>query len=98
MRQENDNRSQAPGVSITRRTSFVCALWLATLLAVSAQAPFTDESEITKFLHEHFDGANTCIVVGLLDERGSRTFSAGKLDNGTDANSDTLFEIGSITK
>jgi len=40
------------------------------------------------------------IVVGLVDEHGSRIISCGKLDNGTDqeVNGDTLFEIGSITK
>ena len=40
------------------------------------------------------------IVVGLVDEHGSRVVSCGKLDNGTDqeVNGDTLFEIGSVTK
>jgi CubicO group peptidase (beta-lactamase class C family) len=40
------------------------------------------------------------IVVGLVDENGSRVVSCGKLDNGTgqDVNGDTLFELGSITK
>jgi D-alanyl-D-alanine-carboxypeptidase/D-alanyl-D-alanine-endopeptidase len=40
------------------------------------------------------------IVVGLVDEHGSRIVACGKLDNGTDqeVNGDTLFEIGSITK
>jgi D-alanyl-D-alanine-carboxypeptidase/D-alanyl-D-alanine-endopeptidase len=39
-------------------------------------------------------------VVGLVDERGSRVVSYGKLDNGTDQeiDGDTLFEIGSVTK
>ena len=43
---------------------------------------------------------NGCMVVGLVDERGSRIVSYGKLDNGTsqEANGDTLFEIGSVTK
>jgi len=38
--------------------------------------------------------------IGLVDERGSRVFAAGKLDNGTDqeVNGDTVFEIGSMTK
>ena len=40
------------------------------------------------------------IVVGLVDEDGSRVVSCGKLDNGTDreVDSDTLFDIASITK
>ena len=35
-----------------------------------------------------------------MDEKGSRACGAGRLDNGTDheANGDTVFEIGSITK
>ena len=40
------------------------------------------------------------MVVGIVDEHGSRIISCGKLDNGTDqeVNGETLFEIGSITK
>lgn len=40
------------------------------------------------------------IVVGLVDEHGSRIVSYGKLGNGTDqeVNGDTVFEIGSDTK
>jgi D-alanyl-D-alanine-carboxypeptidase/D-alanyl-D-alanine-endopeptidase len=40
------------------------------------------------------------IVVGIVDEHGTRIAGCGKLDNGTDqeVNGDTLFEIGSITK
>jgi CubicO group peptidase (beta-lactamase class C family) len=47
----------------------------------------------------HTAGPNGCIVVGLVDEHGSRVVSYGKLDNGTDqeANGDTLFAIHSAT-
>ena len=40
------------------------------------------------------------MVVGHVDEHGSRIISAGKLDNGTaeEVNGDTVFEIGSATK
>jgi CubicO group peptidase (beta-lactamase class C family) len=40
------------------------------------------------------------IVVGIVDEHGSRVVSFGKMDNGTDeeVNGDTLFDIASITK
>jgi serine-type D-Ala-D-Ala carboxypeptidase/endopeptidase len=40
------------------------------------------------------------VVVGFVDEHGSRVVSFGKLDNGTqqEVNGDTLFELGSITK
>lgn len=40
------------------------------------------------------------IVVGIVDENGSRVVSCGKLDKGTapEVNGDTVFEIHSITK
>jgi CubicO group peptidase (beta-lactamase class C family) len=40
------------------------------------------------------------IVIGIVDEHGSRVVSCGKMDNGTDqeVNGDTLFDIASITK
>ena len=40
------------------------------------------------------------IVVGIVDEHGSRVVSCGKIDNDTDqeVNGDTLFDIASITK
>jgi len=40
------------------------------------------------------------IVVGIVDEHGSRVVSCGEMDNGTDqqVNGDTLFDIASITK
>jgi serine-type D-Ala-D-Ala carboxypeptidase/endopeptidase len=40
------------------------------------------------------------IVVGIVDEYGSRVVSCGKMDNGTDqeVDGDTLFDIASITK
>jgi len=40
------------------------------------------------------------IVVGIVDDHGSRVVSCGKMDNGTDeeVNGDTLFDIASITK
>src|SRR5690242_18177541 len=77
-----------------------CAIWLAAQFAVEAVTHFTDEAEITRFLHDHFDGTNAGMVIGLLDERGGRLFGAGKLDNNTShgVDGDTLFEIGSITK
>jgi len=40
------------------------------------------------------------IVIGFVDEHGSKVDSCGKMDNGTDeeVNGDTLFDIASITK
>src|SRR4051812_4330295 len=85
--------------TITR--SFCLAAFLFTVqFSVTAQDGFTDEATIKSFLHDNFDGKNVGMVIGLVDEHGSRIFSAGKLDNGTDqeVNGDTVFEIGSVTK
>src|SRR3954471_8304968 len=75
----------------------------AVLTAASSQcadiAAF-DAEGIQQFLHRSFDGKNSGMVIGVVDEHGSQVFAVGKLDNGTDqeVNGDTLFEIGSITK
>lgn len=55
---------------------------------------------IETLLKEHFAESNAGMVIGLVDEHGSRLFSAGKLDNGTDRliDGDTIFELGSVTK
>jgi D-alanyl-D-alanine-carboxypeptidase/D-alanyl-D-alanine-endopeptidase len=65
-----------------------------------AENSFFDSKEIQEFLHRSFDGKNSGMVIGVVDEHGSQVFAAGKLDNGTDqeVNGDTLFEIGSVTK
>jgi D-alanyl-D-alanine-carboxypeptidase/D-alanyl-D-alanine-endopeptidase len=79
---------------------FCCAALLATQFSVAAQSNFTGDSDIKTFLHENYDGKDCGMVIGLVDEHGTRIFSAGKLDNGTgqEVNGDTVFEIGSITK
>ena len=40
------------------------------------------------------------MVIGIIDEHGSRVFSAGALDNGTEnkVDGDSIFELGSLTK
>lgn len=45
-------------------------------------------------------GVAVGIVVGIVDENGSRIVSCGSLDNGTgrEVDGDTVFEIGSVTK
>jgi CubicO group peptidase (beta-lactamase class C family) len=79
-------------------TVLICAARLQS----PAQSVFTDaEAEgIKAFLRENFSHTNAGMVIGLVDEHGTRVFSAGKLDNDTDqeVNGDTLFEIGSCTK
>ncbi len=84
----------------------ITAIRLICLMSVLLCRPFLacadgdDYASIRKFLHENFDHKNAGMVVALVDEHGSKTFSAGKLDNGTDdeVNADTVFEIGSVTK
>ncbi|MDB6064835.1 MAG: beta-lactamase [Pedosphaera sp.] len=79
----------------------VClALALCRLPPSSAAENFTNA--IHTFLQQRIEteNINAGIVVGLVDEHGSRIISYGKLDNGTDqeVNGDTVFEIGSVTK
>ena len=83
---------------------FACyaALVFAPRFAAAEQNDFiaANAGEIKTFLQENFANANSGMVIGLVDEHGSRIFSAGNLDNGTTApvNGDAVFEIGSITK
>jgi serine-type D-Ala-D-Ala carboxypeptidase/endopeptidase len=87
-------------VSTTIR--FVCftILLLATQFLAAAQNGFTDAEAdaIQAFLRENLTNAG--MVIGLVDESGSRVLAADKLDNGTrqEVNGDTVFEIGSVTK
>ncbi len=87
-----------------RTIRFVCftILLLATQFLDAAQNGFTDaEAEaIQVFLHENFGNTNTGMIIGLVDERGSRVLAVGKVDDSTrqEVNGDTVFEIGSVTK
>jgi CubicO group peptidase (beta-lactamase class C family) len=47
----------------------------------------------------HAEIPNGCIMVGMLDEHGTRVVSCGTLDNGSDqeANGDTVFGLHSMT-
>ena len=81
-------------------TLVVIALLASIPFSLLAQDVFTDDSTIKTFLHDNFDGKNVGMVIGLVDEHGSRIFGAGGLDNGTKqtVDGDTVFEIGSVTK
>jgi CubicO group peptidase (beta-lactamase class C family) len=74
---------------------------LLSALSVSA-APQDFTNVIRAYLQQCLEAEkiNAGIVVGMVDERGSRIIGYGKLDNGTDqeVNGDTVFEIGSVTK
>jgi serine-type D-Ala-D-Ala carboxypeptidase/endopeptidase len=79
------------------------SIWLLLILSM---VPFSVTAEdFTNALHAYLkqcvktEAPNGCMVVGLVDEHGSRVISYGKLDNGTDqkANGDTVFAIHSAT-
>jgi len=82
--------------------AFLPVSWWVIPLSAGEAFRFVDGNAKTveAFLYENFDDRNFGMVVGLLDEHGSRVYSAGKLDNATDrsVDGDTLFEIGSVTK
>src|ERR1035441_1729161 len=87
---------------INRTIGFVLSILLATALETPAVAHGLTDAEISTMLRERIDQnkMGVGIVVGIVDENGSRVFSYGKTKkNGIeDVNGDTLFEIGSITK
>ena len=89
--------------SVSLSLGMYLSLFIFTVSAVNAEpANFAQETfdHVDQFLEENFSESNFGIVIGLVDAEGSRVFSAGKLDNGTEkkVNRETLFEIGSITK
>lgn len=61
-----------------------------------------DADSIKAFLRNNFSSINppACLVIGWVDSQGSRVFAGGKLGNGTEqeANGDTVFFIGSVSK
>ena len=78
-----------------------CFTMLFTPLALRAVAEdFTDA--IHAYLEHRIEAEKIRggIVVGIVDDQGSRIVSYGILDNGTDqeVDGDTLFEIGSVGK
>ncbi|MEK6258660.1 MAG: serine hydrolase [Planctomycetota bacterium] len=93
-----------PALNVTSiiRLVFIGLLILVDPLTAAEQKRFTDvhADAIQSLLQEKFAQGNSGMVIGLLDEHGSRVFSAGKLDNGSgqEVNGDTIFELGSVTK
>jgi D-alanyl-D-alanine-carboxypeptidase/D-alanyl-D-alanine-endopeptidase len=61
---------------------------------------FTDAIRASLQRRIELEKRSVGIVVGIVDEHGSRVVSCGKMDNGTDqeVDGDTLFDIASITK
>jgi serine-type D-Ala-D-Ala carboxypeptidase/endopeptidase len=88
-------------MNIRRLLRFIgLALIVASMPFPVAAEDFTNA--VRAYLQHRLEAEkiNAGIVVGMVDERGSRIISYGKLDNGTDqeVNGDTVFEIGSDTK
>src|SRR3954466_11566579 len=86
----------------TRAVAGVVGL-LVALSAISLPAAADDfTNAVHALLQEHIDRDKQAIgiVVGILDESGTRVISHGKMgvDQTADVNGDTLFGIGSITK
>ena len=75
-------------------------LMAATANAVPNTFANNETAEIKRFLQRNFADRDYGIVVGFIDEKGSKVIGAGHLDNtrGSQVNGDTIFEIGSITK
>src|ERR1035441_5027194 len=87
---------------LTKTAAFALEVLLASAIGIPALASSLTDAEISTMLRERIDQnkMGVGIVVGIVDEHGSRVFSYGKTKkNGIeDVNGDTLFEIGSITK
>lgn len=76
---------------------------MLSLAAISFHCAAEDiTNAIHAFLQQRVEveKRNFAMVIGLVDEHGSRVVGCGKLDNGTEreVDGDTVFEIGSITK
>jgi len=95
-----ENTSNTMNIACIQKFILSTLLVLGAALPAGAQTSFTDAEAIQAFLRKSFSEGNAGMVIGILDQYGGRTFGAGKLDNGTDqeVNSDTIFEIGSVTK
>jgi D-alanyl-D-alanine-carboxypeptidase/D-alanyl-D-alanine-endopeptidase len=85
-------------MSICKVATFVCLAVIPSIVPAAAEE-FTNA--IYAYLQECVNAEipNGCIVVGIVDEHGSKVVSCGTLDNSTDqeANGDTVFGLHSMT-
>jgi len=101
------------GGGIAKERTLVCCSRMNTAIRVvcftillSTYSSHAVAEDFTNALHAYLqqrvevEKKDAGIVVGIVDEHGSRIVSCGKMNNGTDqpVNGDTLFEIGSFTK
>src|SRR5579864_5481605 len=86
------------------KSAFCCSIVAILLLTIACPsvAQGINDSEVRNLLRERVDQLQhgSCIVTGILDEKGSRVIGYGHLNRsgGPEANGNTVFEIGSITK
>src|SRR5688572_30623835 len=85
-------------VTAVRATCFTIVF--STYSFGASAEDFTDAIRESLQRRIEVEKRSVAIVVGLVDETGSRVVSCGKMDNGTDqeVDGDTLFDIASITK
>jgi D-alanyl-D-alanine-carboxypeptidase/D-alanyl-D-alanine-endopeptidase len=91
---------KSPITNTVKRAIVCLLLTMSAQWRMAAENHFANAESVKAFLQDHFSHTNAGMVIGLLDNNGSRIYSAGRLDNGTtqEVNADTVFEIGSITK
>ena len=97
-------------VLLTKRTTvmnlpgylpLVTLFWLAGILGTRAtESPRPGDADLQSTLNQRGEqaGRGVCIVVGILDETGTRIVSRGKADGPVTVDGNTIFEIGSATK
>ena len=75
-------------------------LLACTRCAVAAESPRPGDADLQSTLNKRVEqaGRGVCIVVGILDETGTRIVSSGKAEGGGAVDGNTVFEIGSTTK
>jgi CubicO group peptidase (beta-lactamase class C family)/DNA-directed RNA polymerase specialized sigma24 family protein len=90
------------------RSRKIARLWFLALILLVGRLPAAPPASVpsdaeikailTRFIERDRWGVG--IVVGIVDEQGTRVISCGKMDLGDclEVNGDTLFEVGSITK
>ncbi len=85
-------------ITAVRATCFTIVF--STFSCGASAEDFTDAIRASLQRRIEVEKKSVGIVVGIVDEHGSRVVGCGKMDNGTDneVDGDTLFDIASITK
>ncbi|MEM7391308.1 MAG: serine hydrolase [Verrucomicrobiota bacterium] len=88
--------------SFTPGLCFLAGLTLGLPDNATARDNFAEAyaEQIDRVLDRHFSERHGAVVIGLVDEHGSRIFSRGTLHEGSNrkVDGDTIFELGSVTK